>query len=60
MMNFNAFLRFHCLMQTVAPSAALHCTAGVFINDDNLTVLNDIVNILLKKHVCTQCRHHVM
>ena len=43
--NGHAFLGFNGLVQTVIEAAAIHQTAGEFINDDDLAVFHDIVGI---------------
>ncbi len=50
-LDLDAFLRFHGLVQTVAPAAARHQTAGEFIDDDHLAVLHDIILIALENDV---------
>ena len=49
-----SFFRFHGLMQTIAPTAASHQAASVFINDDDLVLLDDILDIFLVKTVGLQ------
>ena len=44
-LDAQAFLGFHGLVQPVAPPAAGHLAAGVFIHDDHAAVLNDIIHI---------------
>ena len=41
--DLHAFLRFDRLMQSVAPAAARHFAAGVFIDDDDLVFLDDVL-----------------
>ena len=45
-------------MQTVAPTAPLHNTAGLLVDDLDLVVDHDIVNILLEHGVCLQELDH--
>ena len=47
----DAFLGFDRLVQTIAPAAARHQTAGVFIDDDDLVFLDDVLHVLLIKAV---------
>src|ERR1700730_9011522 len=44
-LDFYAFLGFHGLVQTVGPAAAGHLAAGQFVNDDDFTVLVDVVDV---------------
>ncbi len=53
--DLHAFLGFNGLMQTVRVAAAEHQTARVFIIDDDLAVLEDVVNIALHRAVCFEC-----
>ena len=54
-LDVNALLGLNSLMQSVAPAAALHYTAGLLINDLNLAVLgHNVVNIALKHAVCLE------
>ncbi len=41
-------------METVAPSASLHNTSGLLVNDFDLVVHYHIVDILLEHRVCLQ------
>ncbi len=41
-------------MQAIGPAAALHGTAGMFINDDHFAVFHDVVYVAGEEHVCTQ------
>ena len=50
--DLNAFFGLDCLMQTFVVAAALHQTAGEFVNDDDLSVLNDIVDLILHAAMC--------
>ena len=45
-LNLNAFLSFNSLMQAFIVSSAIHKTACAFVNDDNFSVLDNIINIL--------------
>src|ERR1044071_5771848 len=47
----NPFLGFDGLVQPIAPAAAGHQTAGVFIDDDDLVVLDDVLNLFEVKGV---------
>ena len=48
-----AFLRLDSLVQTVVVAASEHQTAGEFVNDNDLAVLDNIVDIKLHDTVCT-------
>ena len=51
-LNVYTLLGLNCLVQSVAPAATLHDTAGLLINDLDLAVLgHDVVNIALKHAV---------
>ena len=50
-LDFNAFLGLNGLMQTVAPAAAAHEPAGVFIHNDDLVFLDDVFHVFLVKAV---------
>ena len=47
LIDVNAFLGFHGLMQAIAPAATRHLTTGLFIDDDDLVVLDDVFVVLL-------------
>ena len=47
-------LRLNRLMQTLVVASAEHQTAGIFIDNDNLAVTDDIVNVQLHDAVRTQ------
>ena len=51
LLNGHAFLRLDRLMESVGPTAAGHFAAGVFIDDDDLVVLHDILHILFENAV---------
>ncbi|MNH01980.1 hypothetical protein D3C79_612060 [compost metagenome] len=53
-LDLYAFFGFYRLVQTIGPAAALHGTAGMFVNDNDFTVFNDIVNVAGEQHVGTQ------
>ena len=53
-LNIDVFLCFDGLMQTFPPATPWHGTASVFINNHNLTVTDDVVDVLLVDNVCTQ------
>ena len=50
-----ALFRFDCLMQTLIVASAVHQSAGEFIDDDDLSVLDDIVYIALHDAAGTHC-----
>ena len=45
------FLRFHGLMESVGPTAAGHFAAGVFVDDDDLVVLDDVFDVFFVETV---------
>ena len=49
--DLHAFLRFDRLVQTIAPAAARHFAAGVFIDDDDFVFLDDISDVLLEEAI---------
>ena len=51
LLDGHAFLRFDRLVESVGPTAAWHFAAGVFIDDDDLVVLYDILHILFENAV---------
>ncbi|CAH0240655.1 hypothetical protein SRABI106_02396 [Rahnella aquatilis] len=38
----------------------MHGTTGVFVNDDNFAVFDDVIDIAGEQDVCAQCCGHVM
>ena len=50
-LDLDAFLGFDGLVQAIAPAAAGHQAAGVFIDDDDLVVLDDVLHVLLVEAV---------
>ena len=50
-LNLHVFLGFHRLMETVAPAASLHDTAGALVHDLYLVVHNHVVDILLEHRI---------
>ena len=51
--NADAFFGFDGLMVTFTPATTRHGTAGVFVNDDDLVTLHDVLHILLEHDVRT-------
>ena len=49
--DLHAFFCFHGLMQSIAPAAPWHFAPGEFIDDDDLVILDDVLDILLKQTV---------
>ena len=45
-LDFDAFLGLHGLVQSIAPPSSGKDTAGVFINDQDLVVLNHVLDVL--------------
>ena len=56
----HAFLRFHCLVQTVRPAPAHHRTTGELIDDDHFAVANDVLDVAVIERVRAQRRVQVM
>ena len=52
--DLHAFLGFDRLVQTIAPAAARHFAAGVFVDDDDLVFLDDVLDVFLEKAVGAQ------
>ena len=51
LLDGNAFLGFDGLVESVGPAAAGHLAAGVFVNDDDLVVLDDVLDVLFENAV---------
>ena len=49
--DLDPFLRFDRLMQSVAPTAAGHFAAGVFVDDDDLIVLDDVLDVFFEETI---------
>ena len=47
-------------MQSIGPATSLHGTAGVFIDDDDFAVFNDVVNVAGEQRVRAQCSRYVV
>src|SRR5207249_2413077 len=58
--NLHAFLRFHGLVQPVAPTASRHFAAGELIDNHDLVLLNDILNVFFEEAVGAQQLRDVM
>ena len=43
-------------METFGPPSTRHLASGEFVNDDDLTVFNDVVTIALEECMCAQRR----
>ena len=56
----NVFLGFECLVQAFGEAAAWHHAAGEFIDDDDLTVLDDVILVELEKFVRAHGLLHVV
>ena len=41
-------------------TTAWHCPASMFVNDHNLTILDDVVDVSLEERVRTQASIHMM
>ena len=59
-LDLHTFFRFHSLVQTIGPATALHGTTGVFVNDDNFTIFNDVVYVAGKQRMSAQRRRYVV
>ena len=55
-----AFLSFDSLMQTFGETTAEHQTAGKFINDNNLTILNHIIAVAVHQSLSLQSTHNLV
>ena len=53
-LDLHAFFGFHRLVQAVGPTAPLHGTAGVFVDDDHFAIFHDVVNVAGEQHVGAQ------
>ena len=51
-LDLHVLLRLDSLMESVAPAASFHDTTGLLIDDLDLSVLNDIVNLLIEHCIC--------
>src|SRR5262249_21776287 len=51
----HAFLGFNSLMQPIRIAAAFYYSAGEFVDDDALVVLDDVIDIASKQFVRAQC-----
>ncbi len=49
--NLDAFLRFNCLMQPVAPPSARHFAASEFVHNHDLVIFDDVLDIFLEEAV---------
>ena len=62
-LHLDVFLRFHCLVQAVAPAASFHDASGLLIHNLHLSVHDDVVFVLVEHGVCLQklleCVHTV-
>ena len=59
-LNGDTFLGFHSLMQSIAPTATCHETAGEFVNNDNFTLLHHIVLIAVVDVIGAQSSREVV
>ena len=59
-LNIHVLFGFNGLMQALRQSPAGHRAARMLINQDNLTVLNNVFNISLEQVVRAQCRVYVV
>ena len=58
--NLYAFLSFNSLMQTIIETTSEHKTACKFINNDNFTVFNNVVNISFHNTMSFDCLIYMM
>ena len=49
--DLHAFLRFDRLVQSIAPAAARHLAAGVFVDDDDFVFLDDVLHVFFEEAV---------
>ena len=54
-LDFDAFFRFQCLMQSVAVTTSFHDTAGKFVDNQHFAVAYQIIDVFGKHNVCPQC-----
>ncbi|MNC83306.1 hypothetical protein D3C75_1371870 [compost metagenome] len=47
-------------MQTIGPATTLHGTTGMFVDNNNFAIFDDVINITGKQHVRTQSGGHVV
>src|SRR5208282_2871684 len=59
-LDLHAFLRFHCLMQTVGPAPARHLASREFVDDHHFAFFHDIIDIALEERVRAQSLIDVM
>ena len=52
--DLHPFLGLDRLVQAIAPTAARHLAPGVLVNDDDLVLLDDVIDVLLKQAVGPQ------
>ena len=50
-----SFLSFNRLMKPIGVAAAIHHTAGKFINNDDFAILDHIVTVSLHHRFCAKC-----
>ena len=60
LIDLDAFFGFNGLMQTFRPTAARHQTAGEFINDDDFTILHNVMLVALKERMRSQRSHQMV
>ena len=58
--NLYALLSLDSLMQTFGEAAAKHQTAGELIDDDNLTILNNIIAVTMHQSLRLQSAHNLV
>ena len=59
-LDLDVFLGLDCLMETVAPAASLHDTSCLLVHDLDLSVLDDVVNLLVEHGVRLEKLAHGM
>ena len=57
---FYAFLSFDCLVQTFGETTTKHQTTSEFVNDDNLTIFNNVVTVTVHQSFSFQCAHDLV
>ena len=59
-LNIHVLFGFNGLMQPLRQSPARHRAARMLIDQNNLTVLNNVFNVSLEQVVRAQCRVYVV
>ena len=59
-LDFHTLFCLDCLMQPIGPATSRHGSPGELVNDNDLTVLDDVVNILGEQRMRSQGRIEMM